>query len=135
MKGDLLQVELKTYRRSYHPPNLNVSETLYSFNLLLLLLFFVSRRSLVLFAGLTTVLTCHQEHMKGDLLQVELKTYRRSYHPPNLNVSETLYSFNLLLLLLFFVSRRSRVYISTHARYILDADDHVINLVVLEVAY
>ena len=68
--------------------------------------------------------------MRGDLLQVELKIYRRPYHPPNLNASGTLYSFKLLLLL-FFVSRRSRVYISTHARYILDAD-HVINLVVLE---
>ena len=65
--------------------------------------------------------------MRGDLLQVELKTYRRSYHPPNLNVSETLYSYYY-----YYYSRRSRVYISTHARFILDADDHVINLVVLE---
>ena len=38
------------------------------------------------------MLTWNQRHRRGRLIQDELKIYRRSYHPPNLNVPETLYS-------------------------------------------
>ena len=89
--------------------------------------------SFILSAGLTTVLIWNQRHRRGRLAQDGLKIYRRSYHPPNLNVPETLYSFKFL----FFVSSTCSA-VQTLARafdynfiiiiLIMCIADHVINL-------
>ena len=83
------------------------------------------------------MLTWNQGHTRGRLIQDELKIYRRSYHPPNLNFSVI---FSLLLFSVSFLldARAFKLNARALAYYdiiilIMRMNDHVISLMKLAI--